>query len=210
MLQGIISVPIYRLFSEREIIHVINNTQVSVVVCDGGILARFVQVMDQCPTLRHIVCMDPIENTICSKCDFWRCRRAFRFLVPSGKNEVSIHCMGNIENRGLVKQYDYVTVESEDCLTIIYTSGSSGFPKGAMMSESAFRANFHTLVSAKQQRKCLPLVPIASMGIGSRSNHRSLSDGRSNWLRHWRSCSSDGRTSDRPAYLFRWHSSDLE
>ena len=50
--------------------------------------------------------------------------------------------MGDIENQGILKQYDDVTVGPDDCLTIIYTSGSSGFPKGAMMSESAFRANF--------------------------------------------------------------------
>jgi long-chain acyl-CoA synthetase len=69
MFQGIISVPIDRLFSEREIAHVINSTQVSVVVCDGEIFGRFVKVSDQCPSLRHIICMDPIEKTISSKRD---------------------------------------------------------------------------------------------------------------------------------------------
>ncbi|CAF3037530.1 unnamed protein product, partial [Rotaria sp. Silwood2] len=63
-------------------------------------------------------------------------------------NGLSIHFMGDIEQAGFIKKYDYVTVEPDDCLTIIYTSGSTGFPKGAIISESAFRATF--------PRWCLP------------------------------------------------------
>lgn len=50
--------------------------------------------------------------------------------------------MGDIEIDGLTKQYDTVTVSSNECLTVIYTSGSSGFPKGAMISESVFLKTF--------------------------------------------------------------------
>ena len=50
--------------------------------------------------------------------------------------------MNDIEAFGAIKQYDYVSLEPTDCLTIIYTSGSSGFPKGAMISEETFRASF--------------------------------------------------------------------
>jgi hypothetical protein len=60
--QSIISVPIYTLFNNREIAYVINNTQVSVVVCDKQMLARFIEIHPQCPSLQHIVCMDPIPD----------------------------------------------------------------------------------------------------------------------------------------------------
>ena len=62
--QGIVSVPIYTLFTDYELIYVINNTKVSVVVCDKEMLSRFVQLHSQCPSLQHIVCMDPLPNTI--------------------------------------------------------------------------------------------------------------------------------------------------
>ena len=133
MFQGIVSVPIDRLFTEREIAHVINNTQVSVIVCDRGMFQRFVKMVDQYPSLRHIVCMDPIEKTISSKCP----------SVPSvEKNNVSIHSMGDIEQRGSLHQSEYVTVEPDDYLTVIYTSGSSGLPKGVQVTEFAFRSAF--------------------------------------------------------------------
>ncbi|CAF4209016.1 unnamed protein product [Rotaria sp. Silwood2] len=50
--------------------------------------------------------------------------------------------MGDIEEYGFIKKYDHVGIKPNDCLTIIYTSGSSGFPKGAIISEQAYRETF--------------------------------------------------------------------
>ena len=122
MFHGIISMPIYRLFSEREIIHVINTTRVSVVVCDREIQERFVKAAEQCPSLRHIVCMDPISD-----------------FVPS---EVKMHCMNDIERAGSVTLHESVMMASDDLITVLYTSGSSAFPKGTQVTELAFRSAF--------------------------------------------------------------------
>jgi hypothetical protein len=65
--QGIVTVPIYCLFTDREVVHVINNTQVSLVVCDKPMLQRFVTLRNQCPSLRHIICMDPLTETVQGK-----------------------------------------------------------------------------------------------------------------------------------------------
>jgi len=64
ILQRIISVPIYCLFNDRELSYVINNTKVSVVVCDKETLPRFIRLYTECPSLRHIVCMDSIPETM--------------------------------------------------------------------------------------------------------------------------------------------------
>ena len=120
--QSIISVPIYTSFTDREIVYAINNTNVSVIVCDKHMLPRIIEMRVQCPSLKHIVCMDPLSK--------------------SESNGLSIHYMGDIERKGSVKKYEYVETAPDDCLTITYTSGSSGFPKGTILSESAFRAKF--------------------------------------------------------------------
>jgi hypothetical protein len=62
--QSIISVPIYTLFNDTEIAFIINNTKVSVIVCDNHRLPRFIKLYSLCPSLRHVVCMDPIPNII--------------------------------------------------------------------------------------------------------------------------------------------------
>ncbi len=67
VLQSIISVPIYCLFNDREVAHVINNANVSVIVCDKQMLAKFIRLYAECPSLRHIICMDPLPETMLGK-----------------------------------------------------------------------------------------------------------------------------------------------
>jgi fatty acid CoA ligase FadD9 len=69
-------------------------------------------------------------------------------IENTANNGPRIHYMDDIEKCGSMRKYEYVETEPDDCVTIIYTSGSSGFPKGAIISESAFRATF--------PRWCLP------------------------------------------------------
>ncbi|CAF3830902.1 unnamed protein product [Rotaria sp. Silwood1] len=113
MFQSIISVTIYTMFTESEIAYVINNTKVTVVVCDKQVLPRFIDLQSQCSSLQHIICMDPITDII-----------------------------SNIEKYGSTNQYDCVNTQPTDCFTILYTSGSLAFPKGTIVSENAFRAAF--------------------------------------------------------------------
>lgn len=69
MLNSIISVPIYCLMSDRETVFVINNTKISVVVCDKEMLPKFLRLHSECPSLRQLICMDPIPETTTSKCN---------------------------------------------------------------------------------------------------------------------------------------------
>ncbi|CAF1247009.1 unnamed protein product [Rotaria sordida] len=127
ILQNIITVPIYCLFNDHEIAYIINNTKASVVVCDKQMLSRFIRLSAECLSLRHVVCMDSISDTM---------------LAEIHEHNLSLHYMGDIEKYGSIKKYDHVTIKPNDCLTIIYTSGSSGFPKGAIISEETYRATF--------------------------------------------------------------------
>ncbi|CAF2079598.1 unnamed protein product [Rotaria magnacalcarata] len=125
--QSIISVPMYCLFNDDELAYVIKNTQVSIVVCDIKMLSKFIRLSTECPSLDHIVCMDPISETIQNM---------------EKKNNLCIHYMNDIETYGSTKHYEPINIDSNECMTIIYTSGSSGLPKGAMISERAYRSTF--------------------------------------------------------------------
>ena len=62
--QNIISVPIYCLFNDRELAYIINNTKITVVVCDTQMLSKFIHLSKECSSLQHIVCMDPISQSL--------------------------------------------------------------------------------------------------------------------------------------------------
>jgi fatty acid CoA ligase FadD9 len=125
MFHGIISVLIYSQSSDRDTAFIINNTNVSVVVCDKDTLPKFLRLHSECPSLRHVICMDSVSE-----------------LNSSKPTSLSVHCMSDIEKMGSRQQYPYIITQPTDCLTIIYTSGSSGFPKGVMISDGALRSLF--------------------------------------------------------------------
>ncbi|CAF2930432.1 unnamed protein product [Rotaria sp. Silwood2] len=62
--QNIVSVTMYCLFNNLELTYIINNTKVSVVVCDQQMLPTFIRLYADCPSLHHIVCMDSIHETM--------------------------------------------------------------------------------------------------------------------------------------------------
>lgn len=68
MLNSIISVPMYCLMSDRDTAFVINNTKISVVVCDKDMLPKFLRLRSECPSLHQLICMDPVPLMTTSKC----------------------------------------------------------------------------------------------------------------------------------------------
>ena len=50
--------------------------------------------------------------------------------------------MGEIEKDGAIKQREYIINDLDDCITIVYASGSTGLFKGAVISGNVFRATF--------------------------------------------------------------------
>ena len=72
-------------------------------------------------------------------------------LEPVRNRTVSVHYMGDLEESGSTTKYSYVTMRPDDCMTIIYTSGSSGFPKGAIIPEKAYRATFPGVFSSSSR-----------------------------------------------------------
>ncbi|CAF0929262.1 unnamed protein product [Rotaria sordida] len=82
----------------------------------------------------------PEWNVFQRKCSFMTTINII--LLGMEKNRLRVHYMGDIETNGSTKQYNSVNIDPNECLTIVYTSGSSGFPKGAMISENSYRATF--------------------------------------------------------------------
>lgn len=63
---------------------------------------------------------------------------------------------------GSLKQYNYVSTQPTDCITIMHTSGTLGFPKGVMISEQSLRHRFtESCLSQATERIILCYRPLA-------------------------------------------------
>jgi long-chain acyl-CoA synthetase len=118
---GAVVVPIYPTNSPEECEWVVGNSEACAVVCENGEqVAKIVAVAERLPDLRHIVVVD-----------------------PSGEVADAI-ALDDLRERGrdgdegaLRERMD--AVSPEDPFTFMYTSGTTGPPKGCVLTHANYR-----------------------------------------------------------------------
>jgi len=134
---GLTVVPVHHHIKDDEREFILNQTEISTVICGGQLAAKFVNAKAKCPHLKHIVDMD------------------------NGHSNEVISFASLIEDGALLSQ-SLVPRSPDDLATIIYTSGSTGVPKGAMFTEKLWRtfirmpyliAEKHALVNVSKGNK---------------------------------------------------------
>ena len=106
--------PIYQTNSPGECAYVLNHSQARLVFCENEEqLAKIAEVRGECPALEHVVAFDAsIEGSI-----------SLAELRELGSTVDQGTLQGRIES-----------VSPQDIATLVYTSGTTGPPKGCMLS----------------------------------------------------------------------------
>jgi len=117
---GAVVTPIYHTNSPEECAYVLDHSQARLVFCDDAAqLAKIDQVRARCPMLEHVVTFVPAGDAITLD----ELRRRGSDIPPE-------------------RVYERVaSAQSGDIATLVYTSGTTGPPKGCMLSHENFIAS---------------------------------------------------------------------
>jgi long-chain acyl-CoA synthetase len=123
LIAGVTVVPIYHTNPPSECQYVLEHSGACAIIAENDEqLAKIREIREQCPDLRHVISMEPTDDP----------------EIPS---------LDDLQARGAASGADAETVAAftagigdDDVATLVYTSGTTGPPKGCMLTHGNFRS----------------------------------------------------------------------
>lgn len=147
-------VTIYANLGNDGIVHVLNETQVSHLVCSDETMLKVAQVIHQCPTVTTIIAFEsPVNGRINSQ-----------IALTNANTGLMIHGYQDIMRLPSSYLNSVKPPQPKDCAVIMYTSGSTGLPKGVLISHENMVASVSAFINCadyKSSDRYIAYLPLA-------------------------------------------------
>jgi len=140
---------VYATLGPEGAAHAINQTRASIVVADPKSLKALAGCVKDCPNLKYVISTAEVDQALAGK------------ITSAGK---TLQTKAKIEEAGAAKSVPCVPPTAADLAIIMYTSGTTGTPKGVMLTHAnclAAIAAFSQAVEWKPDDYYLAYLPLA-------------------------------------------------
>ncbi|KAM7507743.1 hypothetical protein LguiA_018196 [Lonicera macranthoides] len=126
-------VTMYASLGEEALCHSLNETEVTTVICGNKELKKLLDISGQLDTVKRVICMDDAIPSNAS--------------LIEGSSSWTITSFSDVERFGRENPVDADLPLPADIAVIMYTSGSTGMPKGVMMTHGNVLATISAVMT---------------------------------------------------------------
>jgi len=189
---GMVTTPVYATSSSSQVAHVLTDAGVRLCfVEDGDQLAKVLVRRDELPDLRHAVVLRPLEGVEDGFVRTLADLRAAGAAVLAEEPDAFERLVGEVTPDRLA--------------TLVYTSGTTGPPKGAMITHANVMATVRSLTSLIElspDERFLSFLPLSHITERSVSHFGQVASGGETWFARSLATVPDDLRACRPTVFF--------